>query len=178
MRHALFSFTLFCVVTAPGCQSADRPADAMAQLTELSRASSKAAKGVCAVLSGGSAADRAAVAQAAATDAGTKVYRVDLSRVVSKYVGETEKNLERLFADAEAANALLFFDEADSLFGKRTEVADSKDRYANIETNYLLQRIEQYQGLVVIASNLSTNIDQTFTTRCAGIRMKAPPAEK
>jgi SpoVK/Ycf46/Vps4 family AAA+-type ATPase len=85
--------------------------------------------------------------------------------VVSKYIGETEKNLARIFAEAETANAILFFDEADALFGKRSEVRDSHDRYANIETGYLLQRIEEYEGVVILASNLSKHMDEAFVRR-------------
>jgi len=94
-----------------------------------------------------------------------EVYRVDLSRVVSKYIGETEKNLARLFAQAESNNWILFFDEADALFGKRTEVSDAHDRYANQELVYLLQRIEDYPGIVILASNLNENIEETFARR-------------
>ena len=81
---------------------------------------------------------------------GLDLYRIDLSAVVSKYVGETEKNLSRIFAEAATSNAILFFDEADALFGKRTEVRDAHDRYANIEVSYLLQRMEEYEGVVVL----------------------------
>jgi hypothetical protein len=93
------------------------------------------------------------------------VYRIDLSMVVSKYIGETEKNLERVFRRAEHVPCLLFFDEADSLFGKRTDVSDAHDRYANQEVAYLLQRIEDYPGLVVLATNLKANLDDAFLRR-------------
>jgi SpoVK/Ycf46/Vps4 family AAA+-type ATPase len=85
--------------------------------------------------------------------------------VVSKYIGETEQNLARIFAEAEGANAVLMFDEADALFGKRTDVADAHDRYANIEISYLLQRMEQYEGIAVLASNLRHNMDPAFLRR-------------
>ncbi|MGK5169336.1 ATP-binding protein [Geodermatophilus sp. CPCC 205761] len=104
-------------------------------------------------------------AQVLAGDLGLDLYRIDLSRVVSKYIGETEKNLARVFAEAETSNAILFFDEADALFGKRTEVADAHDRYANIETSYLLQRMEDYAGVVVLATNLRQNLDDAFARR-------------
>ena len=94
-----------------------------------------------------------------------EVYRVDLSQTVSKYIGETEKNLSKLFDKAENKNWILFFDEADALFGKRTEVRDAHDKYANQEVAYLLQRIEAYNGLVILASNQRTNIDEAFTRR-------------
>jgi len=95
----------------------------------------------------------------------TKVYRIDLSMVVSKYIGETEKNLSRLFDKALHKNWILFFDEADSLFGKRTGVRDAHDKYANQEVSYLLQKIDEYEGLVILASNLKGNIDDAFLRR-------------
>ena len=93
------------------------------------------------------------------------MYKIDLSTVVSKYIGETEKNLSRIFDEGETSNAILFFDEADALFGKRSEVKDAHDRYANVEINYLLQRIEEFDGLVILASNLRKNIDDGFFRR-------------
>ncbi|MEM7537894.1 MAG: ATP-binding protein [Chloroflexota bacterium] len=93
------------------------------------------------------------------------LYRIDLSSVVSKYIGETEKNLRKLFDAAEDGGMILFFDEADSLFGKRSDVKDSHDRYANIEVNYLLQRMEEYQGLAILATNLKSGLDDAFTRR-------------
>lgn len=97
------------------------------------------------------------------------VFRVDLSSLVSKYIGETEKNLARLFDEAEYKNWILFFDEADALFGKRTQVKDAHDRYANQEVSYLMQRIETFEGLVILASNLKTNIDEAFARRFQSI---------
>lgn len=97
------------------------------------------------------------------------VYRVDLSQVVSKYVGETEKNLSRIFDIAENKDWILFFDEAEALFSKRTSVGDSKDRFANQQTAYLLQRIEDYNGLVILATNLKPNIDRAFSRRIQSI---------
>jgi SpoVK/Ycf46/Vps4 family AAA+-type ATPase len=93
------------------------------------------------------------------------LYRIDLSAVVSKYIGETEKNLRRLFDAAEDGGAILFFDEADALFGKRSEVKDSHDRYANIEINYLLQRMEAYRGLAILATNMKSALDHAFMRR-------------
>lgn len=93
------------------------------------------------------------------------LYKIDLSTIVSKYIGETEKNLARIFAEASASNAILFFDEADALFGRRTEVKDSHDRYANLEVSYLLQKMDEYDGLVILASNLRQNIDKAFLRR-------------
>lgn len=93
------------------------------------------------------------------------LYGIDLSTVVSKYIGETEKNLERIFGEAQSSNAILFFDEADAIFGKRSEVKDAHDRYANIETSYLLQRMEAYDGVTILATNLRANLDEAFTRR-------------
>jgi hypothetical protein len=96
---------------------------------------------------------------------GREVYRIDLSMIISKYIGETEKNLSRLFDRAEYKNWILFFDEADALFGKRTNVRDAHDKYANQEVSYLLQRVEAFDGLVILASNFKTNIDEAFIRR-------------
>jgi SpoVK/Ycf46/Vps4 family AAA+-type ATPase len=96
---------------------------------------------------------------------GKDVFRIDLSRVVSKYIGETEKNLAKLFDKAEHKNWILFFDEADALFGKRTDIRDAHDKYANQEVAYLLQRIESYNGLVILATNQRGNIDDAFARR-------------
>jgi hypothetical protein len=93
------------------------------------------------------------------------LYRIDLSQVVDKYIGETEKKLEEIFSYAQNSNVILFFDEADSIFGKRTEVKESKDKYANTEVSYLLQRIEEYDGMVILATNLKNNIDEAFMRR-------------
>ncbi|MGD9928923.1 MAG: ATP-binding protein [Mangrovibacterium sp.] len=100
---------------------------------------------------------------------GRDVYRIDLSQMVSKYIGETEKNLSRVFDRAENKEWILFFDEADALFGKRTDTRDSHDRYANQQVSYLLQRIEDFNGLVILASNLKGNIDEAFTRRFQAI---------
>lgn len=100
---------------------------------------------------------------------GKEVFRIDLSRVVSKYIGETEKNLSRLFDKAEHKNWILFFDEADALFGKRTDIRDAHDKYANQEVAYLLQRIENYNGLVILATNQRGNIDEAFVRRFQNI---------
>jgi hypothetical protein len=107
------------------------------------------------------------------------VYRIDLSMVVSKYIGETEKNLEMLFARAEDKDWILFFDEADAIFGKRTNVRDAHDKYANQEVSYLLQRIEDYNGLVILASNMRNNIDEAFIRRFNSIlHFPMPDAEE
>src|ERR1041385_3292763 len=104
-------------------------------------------------------------AEVIANDLRLNLFRIDLSAVVSKYIGETEKNLRRLFDAAEDGGAILFFDEADALFGKRSEVKDSHDRYANIEINYLLQRIEAYRGLAILTTNMKGAMDKAFLRR-------------
>ena len=109
---------------------------------------------------------------------GVNVYAVNLSRIVSKYIGETEKNLEKVFNVLSNKKCILFFDEADALFGKRTEVSDSKDRYANQEVAYLLQRIEQFPGLVILASNFRQNLDEAFKRRITTSILIPPPDEE
>jgi AAA+ superfamily predicted ATPase len=101
--------------------------------------------------------------------AGADVYRIDLSMVISKYIGETEKNLEKVFSKAENKNWILFFDEADALFGKRTAIGDAHDKYANQEIAYLLQRLEDYNGLVILSSNMRSNVDEAFGRRLQSI---------
>lgn len=121
--------------------------------------------GIVALFAGPSGTGKTLSAEVIGTALGLDVYKIDLSSLVSKYIGETEKNLERIFDAASAGNVVLFFDEADALFGKRSEVADSHDRYANIEVAYLLQRIEAYEGIVVLATNLRANMDDAFLRR-------------
>ncbi|MGW1209355.1 ATP-binding protein [Streptomyces sp. NPDC002499] len=121
--------------------------------------------GLSVLFSGPPGTGKTMAAEVLAHELDVDLYKIDLSGVVSKYIGETEKNLARIFAEASSGNAILFFDEADALFGKRTEVSDAHDRYANIETSYLLQRIEEYEGIVVLATNLRQNIDDAFTRR-------------
>lgn len=104
-------------------------------------------------------------AEVIASDLGLDLYKIDLSGLVSKYIGETEKNLERVFTEAQSSNAILFFDEADSIFGKRSGVKDAHDRYANLEISYLLQRMEVYDGVTILATNLRSNIDEAFLRR-------------
>lgn len=121
--------------------------------------------GLSVLFAGESGTGKTMAAEVIANALGVNLYRIDLSAVVSKYIGETEKNLRRLFDAAEDGGALLFFDEADALFGKRSEVKDSHDRYANIEINYLLQRIEAYRGLAILATNMKSSLDQAFMRR-------------
>lgn len=121
--------------------------------------------GVVALFSGPPGTGKTMAAEIIAGELGLDMYKVNLSSIVSKYIGETEKHLERLFDAAEGGGVLLVFDEADALFGKRTAVDDSHDRYANIETSYMLQRLESYDGLTILTSNLATNIDEAFQRR-------------
>jgi SpoVK/Ycf46/Vps4 family AAA+-type ATPase len=124
-------------------------------------------KGVNALFAGPSGTGKTMATEIVASELGLDLYKIDLSGVVSKYIGETERNLDRIFTAAEDANAILFFDEADALFGKRSEVRDSHDRYANIEISYLLQKMEEYEGLAILATNLKANLDEAFTRRLA-----------
>jgi hypothetical protein len=121
--------------------------------------------GVTVLFAGPPGTGKTMAAEVIAAELGLDLYKIDLSTVVSKYIGETEKNLERIFQEAENSNAILFFDEADAIFGKRSEVKDAHDRYANIEISYLLQRMEMYDGVTVLATNLRANLDEAFTRR-------------
>ncbi|MGW2253958.1 ATP-binding protein [Kitasatospora sp. NPDC001660] len=121
--------------------------------------------GISALFTGPSGTGKTMAAEVLARHLGLDLYRIDLSAAVSKYIGETEKNLRRLFDAAEPGGAILFFDEADALFGKRSQVRDSHDRYANIEVSYLLQRMEAYQGLAILATNLRRSLDTAFLRR-------------
>ena len=122
-------------------------------------------RGVNALFAGPSGTGKTMAAEILAQELGLDLYKIDLSGVVSKYIGETEKNLSAVFAAAENSNAILFFDEADSLFGKRSEVRDSHDRYANLEISYLLQKMEEYDGVAILATNLRQNLDESFLRR-------------
>ena len=122
-------------------------------------------RGISALFAGPSGTGKTMAAEVLANGLALDLYRIDLSGVVSKYIGETEKNLKQVFDAAEQSGAILFFDEADALFGKRTEVKDSHDRYANIEVNYLLQRMEDYRGLAILATNRKSALDRAFLRR-------------
>ena len=121
--------------------------------------------GVTALFAGDSGTGKTMAAEVIAGDLGLDLYTVNLATVVDKYIGETEKNLERIFTEAARVSAVLLFDEADAIFGKRSEVRDAHDRYANIESAYLLQRMETFDGLAVLATNLRANLDDAFTRR-------------
>jgi AAA+ superfamily predicted ATPase len=126
-------------------------------------------KGVNVLFSGPPGTGKTMAAEVIANELQLDLYKIDLSQVVSKYIGETEKNLDRIFTAAQNANAILFFDEADALFGKRSEVKDAHDRYANIEIGYLLQKMEEYQGMAMLATNLRQNMDEAFVRRIGAI---------
>ncbi len=137
-----------------------------------------ATRGVSVLFSGPSGTGKTMSAEVIASDLQLDLFRVDLSRVVSKYIGETEKNLARIFEQSAVSNCVLFFDEADALFGKRTEVKDAHDRYANIEVNYLLSQMDRYQGLIIVATNLKGNLDPAFIRRFSHVVEYPVPNER
>jgi hypothetical protein len=160
------------------------PADVIAQLHELTaRARHRAwvfdawgiggravrGRGVTALFAGDSGTGKTMSAEVVAGDLGLDLYVIDLSTVVDKYIGETEKNLDRVFREADRVNGVLLFDEADAIFGKRSEVKDARDRYANVEIAYLLQRMEAFDGLAILTTNLRANVDEAFTRRLDAI---------
>jgi ATP-dependent 26S proteasome regulatory subunit len=134
--------------------------------------------GITALFAGSPGTGKTMAAEVIAGELQLDLYKLDLSTVVSKYIGETEKNLEKVFTEAETSNAILFFDEADAIFGKRSEVRDSRDRYANMEISYLLQRMEAYDGITILATNLRANIDEAFTRRLHFVIDFPVPEEK
>jgi hypothetical protein len=160
------------------------PAEADLQLRELASrarhrdvvldqwgmgATASRGRGVTALFAGDSGTGKTMSAEVIAGDLGLELYVIDLSSVVDKYIGETEKNLDRIFAEADRVNGVLLFDEADALFGKRSEVSDARDRYANVEVAYLLQRMEQFDGVAILTTNLRANLDEAFTRRLDAI---------
>ncbi len=140
--------------------------------TALRSLKSRQSTGV--LLTDGTAAATLSAAETLAKAAALDLLRIDLRNVVSKYIGETEKNLRRIFDAAERSPVVLFFDEADALFGKRTDVKDSHDRYANQEVNYLLQRIDNFQGISILATNRKQNVDAAFLRRLRYVVSLAP----
>jgi len=168
------------IMPQAGIDSLVVPADVRTQLREIcARATMREAvretwgagsvharvHGISVLFAGPSGTGKTLAAEAVARELGFDMYRIDLASIVSKYIGETEQNLDRVFAAAEHANAVLFFDEADALFGKRSEVKDAHDRYANIEVAYLLQKMESFDGLAVLATNFKQNLDEAFARR-------------
>jgi SpoVK/Ycf46/Vps4 family AAA+-type ATPase len=121
--------------------------------------------GLTALFAGDSGTGKTLSAEVVARDLGLDLYVIDLATVVDKYIGETEKNLDRIFSEADRVNGVLLFDEADAIFGKRSEVKDARDRYANVEIAYLLQRMERFDGLAVLTTNLRANLDDAFLRR-------------
>ena len=135
-------------------------------------------KGLLALFAGSSGTGKTMAAEALASGQGVDLYKVDLSAIVSKWIGETEKNLSRIFAEAESSNGWLFFDEGESLFGSRGDIKQAQDRMLNLEVNYLLQRIEEFSGVVILATNLRQNIDDAFLRRIAAfVEFPNPCAE-
>jgi ATPase family associated with various cellular activities (AAA)/Winged helix domain, variant len=136
-------------------------------------------RGLTALFAGPPGTGKTMAAQVLSRELELDCYRIDLSRVISKYIGETEQNLAKVFDEAEAGGAVLFFDEADALFGKRSEVRDARDRYANLEVGYLLQRMEQYEGVAVLASNRMADMDEAFLRRFQVVaRFRLPLADE
>ena len=127
--------------------------------------SSRAPSGTIALFAGPAGSGKSKAVKALAAETGLDIYRVDLGAVVNKYIGETEKNLARALETAETKDVVLLFDEADALFGKRTEVRDAHDRYTNVDTNYLLQKIEQYSGLAILTTNNKKHLDPALLRR-------------
>jgi len=150
------------------------------EISEADRARrrSKRSTGISVLFAGAEHGEGTAAAQVLAKELGRDVYHVDLNKIVSKYIGETEKNLRQVFATAATRHAILFFDESDALFGKRTEVKDSHDRYANQEINYLLQQIETYGGITIIAVKRKESIDPAFQRRLRFIIEFPPPSRR
>ena len=156
------------------------PADVATQLGELAARArhrdrvlgewriggrSSRGRGITALFAGESGTGKTLSAEVIARELGLDLYVIDLSTVVDKYIGETEKNLDRIFSEADRVNGVLLFDEADAIFGKRSEVRDARDRYANVEVAYLLQRMERFDGLAILTTNLRANLDESFTRR-------------
>jgi SpoVK/Ycf46/Vps4 family AAA+-type ATPase len=127
--------------------------------------SSSRGSGLTALFAGDSGTGKTLSAEVVAADLGLDLYVIDLATVVDKYIGETEKNLDRIFSEADRVNGVLLFDEADAIFGKRSEVKDARDRYANVEIAYLLQRMERFDGVAVLTTNLRANLDEAFLRR-------------
>jgi SpoVK/Ycf46/Vps4 family AAA+-type ATPase len=168
------------VEAAAGWRDLVLPPDATAQLRELTDRArhrervlgewgmgggSARGTGVTALFAGDSGTGKTLSAEVVAAELGLDLYVIDLATVVDKYIGETEKNLDRIFAEADRVNGVLLFDEADAIFGKRSEVKDARDRYANVEIAYLLQRMERFDGLAVLTTNLRANLDEAFLRR-------------
>ena len=151
--------------------------DTLNELKSITEQAQSGRKGA-ALFYGPSGTGKMMAAGVLARELGLDLYKVDLSSIVSKYIGETEKNLSIIFEENSKASAILFFDEADALFGKRTEVKDAHDRYANIDTNHLLQLIEDFHGIVILASNSKSNIDDVFFRRIVWVTEFTQPEKE
>jgi hypothetical protein len=145
-----------------------RHRDLVLETWGMGRRSSRG-RGITALFAGDSGTGKTMSAEVIAAELGLDLYVIDLSTVVDKYIGETEKNLDRVFSEADRVNGILLFDEADSIFGKRSEVKDARDRYANVEVAYLLQRMEQFDGMAILTTNLRANVDEAFVRRLDSI---------
>ena len=139
--------------------------EVVSQAKKLSESRAKSKRGTTALFIGAQGTGRTLAAQVIAAGLGADLYRVDLAALSSKYIGETEKNLDRVFEAAEKAGAILFFDEADAIFGQRTDVRDSHDRYANMDARDLLRRLESYSGISILTTTRKQNIDTAFLRR-------------
>lgn len=143
--------------------SIDLPAESKSKLKEILNTVQKSTiKGLTVLFEGESSSGKTFAAELLGKGTGREIYKIDLASTVSKYIGETEKNLNKVFSEAENKNWILFFDEADALFGKRTEISDAHDRFANAETKFLLQKIEQFDGTIIISVKNSEVIDKKF----------------
>lgn len=166
------------VKTKTGAESKSRSRVKMVRKVASSPRRSRVVAGGRVLVSGQSREALRTLGVVLAAEVDRDLYCVDLSRVVGKYIGETEKNLARVFAMAAATDAVLFFDEADALFGKRTEVKDSHDRYANQEVSYLVERLEAHPGLIVLATNARKNLDEAFLRRLRFTSAVASPVKR
>ncbi len=167
-----FNFRVELVALRTTRESVDLPVETLALLDTIveeirypDKAYEGAGRGMKVLFSGEKETGKTKAAEVIADQLALDLYRIDLSPVVSKYIGETEKNLRKIFDRLGNSGAVLFFDEADALFGKRSEVKDSHDRYGNIETSYLLELLERYEGIVILATNRKKDIDEAFVRR-------------
>ncbi len=177
------------ITSSANWSSLTLPQDLVAKLQDFCRQAqhsrtpltlkSKSTKCACALFTGPRSSCKTLAAEVIAHALRSELYRVDLSAVVSKYIGETEKNLRQLFDAAKHSNVILFFDEADALFGERSEVKDSHDRYANMEVSYLLQLMENHKGLLILTSNNKDTLDQALVRRlCSLFEFPLPKSEE
>ncbi len=167
-----FNFRVELVALRTTRDSIDLPVETLALLDTIveqirypAKAYEGSGRGISVLFSGEKGSGKTKAAEVIADQLALDLYRIHLAPVVSKYIGETEKNLRQIFDRSGKSGAVLFFDEADALFGKRSEVKDSQDRYANIETGYLLELLESYEGIVILATNRKEEIDEAFVRR-------------